>query len=156
MYFTHHVTVDQPAHAVRRELLDPAERWLPPSISSPLGGRRYLASVGFGAGAARVSKQVELVLGEPEQPGQWLVIKIAWRATGAGELFPTLDGKLTVKPLGPHSSDVSIGAAYQTPLGALGRELDHVALHTVANATIRDFVEGVAGRLSELAANRPA
>ena len=156
MYFTHHVTIDQPAHSVRRELLDSPERWLPPSVSATPGGRRYLARVGFGSPAARVSKQVELILGEPEQPGQWLVIPVTWRATGPSELFPVLDGKLTVKPLGPHSSTLSIGATYQPPLGALGRELDEVALHAVAGATMRDFLEGVANRLSELTANRPA
>jgi hypothetical protein len=156
MYTRHDAPIDQPAESLRRELLESPERWLPPSVHSPLGGRRYLARVGFDAGVARVSKQVELTLGEPEQPGQWLVIPVAWRATGPEQLFPILDGKLTVQPLGPHSSTIWMGATYQPPLGGFGRELNAVALHNVASATIRDFVEGVAARLSELAASRPA
>jgi hypothetical protein len=156
MYIRHDAPIDQPAHSVRRELLGPPERWLPPSVHSPLGDRRYLARVGFSAATARISKQVELTLGEPQQPGQWLVIPVAWRATGPGQLFPVLDGKLTVQPLGPRSATIWLGATYQPPLGALGRELDEVALHNVANATIADFVEGVAARLSDLAASHPA
>jgi hypothetical protein len=84
------------------------------------------------------------------------VIPLTWRATGPAELFAVLDGKLTVQPLGPHLSTLWIGATYQPPLGGLGNELNVVALHNVASATIEDFVEGVAARLSELAANRPA
>ena len=156
MYIRHDVPVDQPAHSVRRELLEPPERWLPASVKGPLGERRYLARVGFRAAGARVSKQVELTVGQPETPGDWLVIPIAWRATGPTQLFPVLDGKLTVQPLGPHSSILWMGAMYQPPLGAVGHEMNEVALHNVASATIRDFVESVAARLSELAAHRPA
>jgi len=81
---------------------------------------------------------------------------VTWRATGPGQLFPVLDGRLTVQPLGPHSSILWIGATYQAPLGGLGRQLDAAALHNVASATIEEFVEGVAGRLAVLAASRPA
>jgi hypothetical protein len=156
MYIRHDVPVDQPAHDVRRELLESPERWLPASVASPLGDRRYLIRVGFSAGAARISKRVELTLGQPEHQGDWLVVPVAWRASGASQLFPVLDGKLTVQPLGPHSSVVWLGATYQPPLGALGHEIDDAALHNVASATIEDFVQGVATRLSELAAGHPA
>ncbi len=156
MYIRHDAQIDQPAHSVRRELLEPPERWLPASVTSPLGERRYLAHVGFRAAAVPISKQVELTVGTPEAPGDWLVVPIAWRATGPSQLFPVLDGKLTVQPLGPHSSVLWMGAVYQAPLGAIGRELNDVALHNVASATIEEFVESVAARLAELAASRPA
>lgn len=156
MYIRHDVPIDQPADGVRRELLEAPERWLPASVTSPLGERRYMVRVGFRAAAAGFSKQVELTIGEPETPGDWLVMPVAWRATGPRQLFPELEGKLTVQPLGPHSSILWIGATYQPPLGAIGREMDEVALHNLATATIEDFVERVAGRLAQLAANRPA
>ena len=91
-------------------------------------------------------------MGTPESPGNWLVVPIAWRATGPAGPFPVLDGKLTVQPLGPRSSILWMGATYQPPLGGLGHELNEAALHNVASATIEDFVEGVAARLSKLAA----
>jgi hypothetical protein len=154
MYIRHDVPIDQPADSVRRELLEPPERWLPASVASPLGERRYLARVGFKAAAARVSKQVELSVGAPDVQGDWLLVPVTWRATGPRQLFPALDGKLTVQPLGPHSSVLWMGAMYTPPLGAVGRQLNEVALHNVASATVQDFVEGVAARLAELAANR--
>ncbi len=156
MYIRHDVPIDQPAASVRRELLEPPERWLPSSVKRPLGERRYLARVGFRAVGARVSKEVELTVGTPEAPGDWLVIPLSWRATGPTQLFPVLDGKLTVQPLGPRSSTLWMGATYQPPLGGLGHEIDDAALHNVATATIEDFVTSVAARLSELASLRPA
>jgi hypothetical protein len=153
MYTRHDVSIDQPAHDIRRELLGEPERWLPASVASPLGERRYLIRVGFRALAGRISKEVELTVGAPEAPGSWLVIPIAWRATGREGLFPVLDGTLAVRPLGPHSSILWMGAKYEPPLGGLGHELNDVALHNVASATIEDFVEGVAARLSKLAAS---
>jgi len=156
MYIRHDVHVDQPSHSIRRELLEPPERWLPPSVAAPIGERRYLVRVGFRAPASRISKQVELTVGEPEAAGQWLVVPIAWRATGPSQLFPVMDGKLTVQPLGPHSSILWLGGTYQPPMGALGREVDEVVMHNVAAATIKDFVESLGARLAALAANRPA
>ena len=155
MYIRHDVSIDQPANEVRRELLGPPERWLPASVTSPLGGRRYQVRVGFRALVGRVSKQVELTVGPAEAPGDWLVVPVAWRATGPDGLFPVLDGKMTVQPLGSRSSTMWIGATYQPPLGWFGHELNDVALHNVASATVEDFLEGVAARLSSLAANRP-
>ncbi|TMC08773.1 MAG: hypothetical protein E6J41_12345 [Chloroflexi bacterium] len=156
MYIRHDVPIDQPAREVRRQLLGPPERWLPASVVDASEERRYRVRVGFKAAAGRISKEVELTVGAPEAPGDWLVVPVAWRATGPGGLFPVLDGKLTVQPLGPHSSILWIGATYRPPMGGLGRELDDVALHNVASATTEDFVAGVAARLSELAANHPA
>jgi len=155
MYIRHEVPIDQPAREVRRELLGPPERWLPSSVGSPLGERRYLVRVGFNALGGRIAKEVELVVGAPEAPGDWLVVPVAWHATGPGGLFPVLDGKLTIQPLGPHSSTLWMTALYQPPLGGLGHELDDVALHNVATATVEDFVRGVAARLEELAGTRP-
>ncbi len=156
MYIRHDVHVDHPAHNVRWELLGAPEQWLPASVSTSIGDRRFLARVGFSTAAPRISKQVELSVGDPAIAGDWLVIPVAWHATGPGQLFPTLEGKLTVQPLGPHSCTLWLGGTYQPPLGAPGREIDKAVLHNVAEATIQDFVDGVAARLSELPANRPA
>jgi hypothetical protein len=156
MYIRYDVSMDQPSESVRRELLEPPERWLPVPVVRALGERRYVVRVGFRAGAARISKEVELTVGTPEAPGQWLVVPVTWRATGAEQLFPILDGKLTVQPVAPKASQVWMGATYQPPLGGLGRELDGVALHNVAEATVREFMDGLRVRLSALAADQPA
>src|SRR5262249_56556121 len=100
--------------------------------------------------------QVEVSRGQPEARGRWLGIPVAGRATGRSQFFPVLEAKLTVEPLGTHSSKLWLGGTYQPPLGALGREIDEAVMHNAAEATIKDFVDGVVARLMELASNRPA
>ena len=156
MFIRHDVHLDQPAESCRRELLEPPKRWLPGSVVEELGERRFAARVGFRAPASRISKRVELTVGTPAEEGQWLVVPLSWRATGPAQLFPVLDGKLTIQPLGPHSSKLTLSGTYEPPLGALGRGIDEAVLHNVADATISDFVQEVAARLAELAADRPA
>jgi len=70
-----------------------------------------------------------------------------WRATGAERLFPHLEADLEVAALGPSRTQLSISARYRPPMGAMGRALDRALLHRVAEATIKDFLDGVGERL---------
>lgn len=152
MFIRHNVHVEQPVEVCRRELLEPPERWVPDPIAGQPGARRFLVKVGLASLPPRIGKQVELTVGPPEVAGQWVTVPVAWHATGPSGLFPVLEGKLTVQPIGPRSSMLSVSGWYEPPLGALGRGVDHALLHSVAEATVGDFVERVAARLSTLAA----
>jgi len=156
MLIRHDVNVDQPASSCWRELLEPPSHWLPASAGEEVGERRFRARVGFRAPASRITKQVELTVGGAAQEGDWLSIPVGWRATGPSQLFPVMEGKLTVQPLGPHSAKLIFGGTYQPPLGAVRRQIDDVFMHNVADATVKDFLRSVAKRLSELAASRRA
>jgi len=153
MFIRHDVNVDQPASTCRRELLEPPSHWLPESVGEEARERRFRARIGFRAPASRITKQVELTIGGPAQEGDWLSIPLGWRATGASQLFPVMEGKLTCGPWGLTAKLVFSGT-YQPPLGAVGREIDDALMHNVADATIKDFLASVAKRLSELAASR--
>ena len=59
-------------------------------------------------------------------------------------------------PIGPGVSRLTLSGTYGAPLGALGREIDTAVLHRVAEATIRNFAEGIAARVSKLAGSRSA
>lgn len=155
MFIRHNVHVEQPVEVCRRELMEPPERWVPDPMAGEPGERRFLVKVGVKSPAARIGKQVELTVGTPEVAGHWVAVPVAWHATGPSGLFPVLDGKLTLQPIGPHTSMLSVSGQYEPPLGALGREIDHALLHTVAEATVRDFLERVAARLSTPAAKGP-
>ena len=109
-------------------------------------------SVGFKVGPAAVRKRVRLVVGPPERLGDWLRIPLAWSARPAAPLFPVLDGYLQLQPLTPRESKLSLKATYQPPLGRLGQAIDDAALHTIARATVKDFVDAVRARVLEVAA----
>jgi hypothetical protein len=151
MFIRHSVHVGRPAGELGRELRQWPPRWLPETIGDPTGERSFEARVGFSAAGARIGKKVELTVGAPSEEGDWVVIPLAWQATGPTGMFPVLDARLRVEPIGPGASRLSLAGTYQPPLGALGREIDGAVLHGVAEATLRDFVEGVAGRLSRRA-----
>jgi hypothetical protein len=148
MFISHSVHIDRPAGELGRELRQWPPRWLPDTIGGPTGGRSFEARVGFDAAGARIGKKVELTVGEPSEEGDWVTIPLAWQATGPSGLFPVLDARLRVEPIGVGASRLSLAGNYQPPLGSLGREIDGTVLHGVAEATLRDFLEGVAGRLS--------
>jgi hypothetical protein len=153
MFIRHSVHIDRPATELGRELRQWPPRWLPATIGGPTGGRSFEARVGFSAAGAHIGKKVELTVGVPSEEGDWVVVPLAWQATGPSGLFPVLDARLRVEPIGPGASRLSLAGTYQPPLGALGREIDGSALHGVAEATLKDFVEGVGGRLSRRTAS---
>src|SRR5262249_35667406 len=126
-YIRHDEPIDQPARAVRRELLEPPEQWLPASVTSPLGDRRFLVRVGFHAAAARISKQVELTVGMPEAQGDWLGVPVAWRATGPDPAVAGPGGRVAGPAGGPAPGEVWVGPHVPAPGGGLGARAERPA-----------------------------
>lgn len=117
-----------------------------PSIASFADdrGRHLLAEIGFPIDGHRLSKNVEIDVGEPITSPSRTWIPISWRATGASALFPVLDGDLELAPLGTALTQLSLNGRYQPPLGMLGKTIDKALLSRVAEATIKDFVDRLA------------
>ena len=72
-----------------------------------------------------------------------LVLPLEWRPVLARNLLPKLEGDLEVASLGPNRTQVSLSARYRPPLGVVGQAVDRALLHRVAEATVKDFVDGV-------------
>ena len=106
-------------------------------------GHTVLAEVGFPVAGRRMGKEVEIVLGDAvETPGRtWL--PLWWKATGAGSLFPSLEGELEAAPLGNNLTQVGLSARYKPPFGVLGTTLDRMLLHRIAEATVQDFLQRI-------------
>jgi hypothetical protein len=80
-------------------------------------------------------------------------IEIAWEAKRAAGLFPSMNGTLSILPLGARETQLDFHARYQPPLGVVGDALDAVAGRRIAEASLRRFIEDVCARLrQELAA----
>jgi hypothetical protein len=83
-------------------------------------------------------------------PGKTL-LPLSWKATGPERLFPS-HADLEIAALGRSRTQLSISARYRPPLGVVGKALDRVLLHRVAEATIKDFMdrvgEGIGARVS--------
>jgi hypothetical protein len=141
--------VELPVHVDRVEarLTASPDTWLPGiADQAQARGRRLLTEVGLGD-RLRVVKRVLLDVGRPTRFPSKLVLPLRWRAEGAEVLFPVLDADLEVARLTPAITQLSISARYTPPLGALGAAIDRAALHRVAEATMKDFVDRVAAAL---------
>jgi len=150
MFLRAYLELDLPIAEVESALLRTPAEWIPRLASSAEEhGDQLLAEVGFPVSALQLGKRVEIELGPAVRtPGRtWL--PVTWRATGPSGIFPTLEGELEVAALGPHLTQLGLSARYKPPFGLLGESLDRALLHRIAEATIRDFVERVAGALRQ-------
>ena len=108
-------------------------------------GEQLRARVGPSASIAR---EVKLDIGLAEIHRSGLVYPVHWTASGAGLLFPELSADLILSQAGSAVTNLTLRGTYQPPLGPVGRLADRVVLGKVADATIADWMERLAGALS--------
>ena len=150
MFLRYYCELSQSFEATVDRLLDAPGSWLPVlATSASARAELLLAEVGFGLAGRRVGKQVRIRLGEAMAAPGRLVLPLTWLATGPSALFPAFEGELEVGALGREWSQLVISVNYRPPLGAVGQTFDRLALHRVAEATIKDFLDRAAARLAE-------
>jgi hypothetical protein len=88
-----------------------------------------------------------VTLGASYERDDAIVVPISWRSSTLSGLFPVFDGNLEVTPLDEHHCRVGLIASYLPPLGELGRQLDQVLLHRIADSTALAFLDRVADSL---------
>ena len=149
MFIRYFIEIPRPAAEVEERVLASPRNWSAgPAREAQARGERLLAEVGFDAVGGRVDKRVEVGFGEPVRFPSKTILPMSWKAAGLEALFPRLEADIEVAPLGPEHTQLSISARYTPPLGTLGRILDRTLLHRVAEATVKDFLDRVAERLS--------
>ncbi|HVC43028.1 MAG TPA: hypothetical protein VND54_13705 [Candidatus Saccharimonadales bacterium] len=97
----------------------------------------------------RFGKTVAVDLGVPHERDDQLVVSMHWWAQGATRLYPHLDADLAFAPFGAGCTQITLMGSYDPPLGAVGRRVDVMLLHRVAEASIRSFLTRVS-RILEL------
>ena len=109
-------------------------------------GLSGLLRVGPFGGVPGLSKQVRLQLLELMPHDDEVILPIRWEATGAmTRLFPVLDANLALARAAEGSAVLRLAGSYRPPLDGVGTELDQLALHRVADATIRSLLQRIAG-----------
>lgn len=100
-------------------------------------GEDLLSRVGPFGPVPGLSKAVSMQVGQARDRGEGLVIPLQWSATGPTELFPVMLADLEMTPLGADQSQLRLSGSYHPPLGPIGRQLDRLLLHQLAEATVR-------------------
>jgi hypothetical protein len=151
MFVRYFAELGLPLEEVERAFLRSPEEWIPGLASDARArGELLLAEVGFGSPGLRLTKQVQIELGEPIRFPSRTVLPMTWRPATQEDLFPALDADVEVASLGPDRTQFSISARYLPPLGLFGRAIDRALMHRVAEATMKDFVDLAADALGGL------
>lgn len=144
--------IDAPAGRVRARLLDCDGAWLGSHAThAAREGDELRIRLGPRGHSGYLTKEILVTLGEPLTRDVATVIPLTWRATGAPALFPVFHGDLEVAELGESQTQISLWGNYEPPLGSLGQTLDRFALHRIAEASVRAFLQEVATALGETA-----
>jgi hypothetical protein len=71
-------------------------------------------------------------------------LELAWSATNAAGLFPSMEATLSIYPLSAHETQIDFHGRYRPPLGAVGKAIDALVGHRIAEASVLRFVQEVA------------
>ena len=83
---------------------------------------------------------VAIMAGPPRVHDQQVIVPISWEPTSFERLLPKLEADLELSALGGSDTRLAINGRYQVPLGPLGLNLDRVAMHRVAESSLRRFL----------------
>ena len=71
-------------------------------------------------------------------------VLLEWEAATAASLFPLMKAELSLYPLTSTETQLDFGGLYEPPFGPVGRAMNAVAGHRIAEASVHRFVDEVA------------
>jgi hypothetical protein len=74
---------------------------------------------------------------------------LEWEAATMPRLFPLMNGELSVYPLTSTETQLDFSGIYQPPFGAVGKTVNAMVGHRIAEASVHRFVSDVAGYLRQ-------
>ena len=79
--------------------------------------------------------------------GPSMRLLLEWEAATMPRLFPLMNGDLSVYPLTSTETQLDFSGVYQPPLGTVGKTMNAIAGHRIAEASVHRFIVDVAGYL---------
>lgn len=144
MFLQDFQVVDRPFGEVVERFTVDAEALLGGALDTARSeGERLRVRVGPPTWPALVAKTVEIRSGPVRVHGGSMLLPFTWEASGGASLFPRLDADIGAAPLGADRTEVVLRGSYDPPGGALGRAVDQLLLHRVAQSTVRAFLTTV-------------
>lgn len=74
-------------------------------------------------------------------------LQLEWEAANRPHLFPFMKAELDIYSLTSTETQLDFFGVYEAPLGAVGKALNAMAGHSIAEAAVHRFVNDVAGYL---------
>jgi hypothetical protein len=140
-----------PAARVCEHILANDGAWLAPLASAAAGeGEALRLRIGPLEALPMLGKSVTVRVGQSISRSDVTVVPLTWQATSAPGLFPVLSADLEIASLGAHMTQLTLHGRYDPPLGAVGRRMDRLLMHRIAEATVRGFLSRLADGLAGL------
>ena len=136
---------------LRDALLEGPANWMPGMYESATGKITKLeADTAFG----RLARYARMKVAGAHVEKEAVVVPITWRSLEGQALLPTFEGRLRLYRVPDGTNQLELEGHYAPPGGVLGRAADAAAMYAVAQATVEDFVERIAGVLARNALGR--
>ena len=74
---------------------------------------------------------------------------LEWEATAMPRLFPLMKGELSIYPLTSTETQLDFSGVYEPPFGLVGKTLNAIVGHRLAEVSVHRFVDDVAGYLRQ-------
>jgi hypothetical protein len=75
--------------------------------------------------------------------------ELKWQAAKMPSLFPVMEAELSIYPLTGTETQLDFSGLYEPPLGALGKVVNAMVGHRIAEVSVHRFVSDVAGWLRQ-------
>jgi hypothetical protein len=160
----HWAYVDLPMESVRARLHDePLQLIERATVSGAERTQELMANLKVAMGPLEIAVDIRPHLEEiedlPGAPGLPPMTRIAlrWEAARRSALFPLMQARLEVWPIGPCETLVELEGAYEPPLGVVGTAADAMLGHRIAEASVSRFLENLLSQIRrETSATRNA
>ncbi|MDT7810878.1 MAG: hypothetical protein QOJ42_794 [Acidobacteriaceae bacterium] len=76
-------------------------------------------------------------------------LQLEWEATTMPRLFPLMKAELSVYPLTSTETQLDFSGVYEPPFGPVGRTMNAILGHRIAEVSVHRFVSDVAGYLRQ-------
>jgi hypothetical protein len=92
-------------------------------------------------------KNIEEIVDATSTPTTRLLLE--WEAATVPGLFPLMKGELSLYPLTSTETQLDFSGFYEPPFGAVGRTMNAIVGHRIAEVSVHRFVSDVAGYLRQ-------
>ena len=74
---------------------------------------------------------------------------LEWEAATMPRLFPLMKAELSIYPLTPTETQLDFSGLYEPPFGAVGKAMNAIVGHRIAEVSVHRFIGDVAGYLRQ-------
>ena len=100
-------------------------------------------------GGIGVEADITISVKSTEEKGSATHLHIEWEAATMPRLFPLMKAEVSIYPLTSTETQLDFLGVYEPPLGAVGKAVNAIVGHRIAEASVHRFVSDVAGYLRQ-------